>query len=211
MRGGNTQHVSLWRRVSSPFTADWDWAEIRLTAAADPVVLGENFTAELHDTWIRTNPPEAQEVPWTFVSPSGHPFTVPARYQGHYQWQVNFQPHEIGRWHYSWTQNFLKKPYRSAEGFFDVVGGSQANIIQHLEILRDLIRNANVTSPAERRQAFGRRFATLERAAMHLQTPESFTSESGRDLRKLLNDLRSLLGGKPMPYPPPLQAMERAW
>jgi hypothetical protein len=211
MRGGDTQHVSLWRRVSMPFTADWDWVEVRLTAAIDPVVLGEDFTAELHDTWIRTDTPEEQEVPWTFVAPSGQSFTVPAMYQGHYKWQVHFQPNEMGRWHYFWTQSFLKKSYRSADGLFDVVGGNQANIIQHLKVLRDLIRNSNLTSLAERRQAFGRRFATLERAVMHLQTPESFTSEGGRDLRRLLNDLRSLLGGKPIPYPLPLQAMERAW
>jgi hypothetical protein len=52
---------------------------------------------------------------------------------------------------------------------------------------------------------------TLERAAMNLQTPESFASEAGCDLHELLNELRTLLGGKRIPDPLPLQAMERHW
>ncbi len=46
---------------------------------------------------------------------------------------------------------------------------------------------------------------------MHLQTPESFASEAGRDLHGLLNEIRTLLGGKPIPDPLPLQAMDREW
>ena len=188
MRGGDANTTSAWRRVSVPFAADWQWAEIRLTAVADPVVLGEAFAATLHDTWVRTATPEEQQVPWTFVSPTGESFVVPAEYHGHYQWGIRFQPNEVGRWHYFWTQNFLKQPYKSAEGTFDVVGGDQANVIQHLKILQDAIRNSELTTPSERIRVFGRRFVTLERAAMHLQTPESFASEAGRDLHGLLNE-----------------------
>ena len=132
MRGGDANTTSAWRRVSLPFTADWQWAEIRLTAVADPVVLGEEFAATLHDTWVRTAMPAEQQVPWTFVSPAGESFVVrlsiTAIING-----IRFQPNEVGRWHYFWTQNFLKQPYKSAEGTFDVVGGDQANVIQHLQ------------------------------------------------------------------------------
>jgi hypothetical protein len=211
MRGGDANLVSAWRRISMPFAADWQWIEIRLTAVTDPVVLGAEFAATLHDTWVRTATPEKQLVPWTFVSPAGQVFVVPAEYHGNYQWGIRFQPHAVGRWHYFWTQNFLKQPYKSAEGMFDVVSGDQANVTQHLQILRDAIRNSEVTTPSERLRVFGRRFMTLERAAMYLQTPESFASEAGRDLHELLNELRTLLGGKRIPDPLPLQAMERHW
>ncbi len=179
MRGGDANTTSAWRRVSLPFTADWQWAEIRLTAVADPVVLGEEFTATLRDTWVRTATPEEQQVPWTFVSPTGESFVVPAEYHGHYQWRIRFQPHEVGRWHYFWTQNFLKQPYKSAEGTFDVVGGDQANVIQHLKILQDAIRNSELTTPSERIRVFGRRFVTLERAAMHLQNSRELCLRGG--------------------------------
>jgi hypothetical protein len=211
MRGGDATLVSAWQHISRPVAADWQWVEIRLTAVSDPVVLGAEFAATLRDTWVRTAAPEEQQVPWTFVSPTGQAFVLPAEYHGHYQWGIRFQPHEVGRWHYFWTQNFLKQPYKSAKGVFDVVGGDQANVMQHLKMLQDTIRNSELTTPSERLRAFGRRFMTLERTAMSLQTPESFASEAGRDLHALLNEIRTLLGGKRVPDPLPLQAMERHW
>jgi hypothetical protein len=211
IRGGDASLVSGWRRLSMPVAADWQWAEIRLSAVTDPVVLGEAFTATLRDTWVRTAAPEKQQVPWTFVSPIGESFLVPAEYHGNYQWGIRFEPHAVGRWHYFWTQNFLKQPYKSAEGTFDVVAGDQANVMQHLKILQDTIRTSEFTTPSERLRVFGRRFVTLERAAMYGHTPESFASEAGRELHELLNEIRTLLGGKRMPDPLPLEAMERSW
>ncbi len=100
VRGGKTDEDIPWHRVVGPLRADWNWLDVRLTAVIDPIVLGEAFTAELRDTWVRTQPPEQQDVLWTFTSPLGQSYSVRAAYQGDYQWRVRFHPPELGRWRY---------------------------------------------------------------------------------------------------------------
>ncbi|MFQ5669572.1 MAG: hypothetical protein ACE5HD_03505 [Acidobacteriota bacterium] len=211
MRGHHAGHTSSWRQTPLPIRANWDRLEVRLLAATDPIILGSEFTTDLRDTWVRTKPPEEQEVPWTFVSPSGKSHQVMAKYQGHYRWAVSFRPQELGNWEYFWTQNFTEKPYKSATGRFDVVAGSHENIMKHLHLLRDQILQTDKRSHTELMQAFEPDFIKLERAALQRETPESFASDAGRDLRKLLREIRALLGGQKVPEPEPLPAMNRTW
>ena len=109
----------------------------------------------------------------------------------------------MGRWHYWWTQNFNDDPYKSTVGIFDVLGGDIEKIRQQLLALRDEVVLSNL-SKINCQKEFGIEFTRLERAAMQLQTPESFRSSSGQELRELLHELRTLLSGEDVPEPMPL-------
>lgn len=76
--------------------------------------------------------------------------------------------------------------------------------------LKCLITELKETRLKEKKEWYMIRLARLERAALLLETPESFRSESGRELTHLINQVRELLG-KPVPKsillvpgPPPL-------
>lgn len=212
--GGKGENVSPWRQVSHPFVADWEWIQIRLSAVADPVVMGQAFVAQLRDTWVVTRPPETQDVLWTFISPTSKAYRVSAVYQSDYLWQVHFQPEELGRWHYYWTQNFTKGgPHKSALGTFDVIAGDRKNIKRQLHRLQDRIQHTSIKHPERLIERFETDFVKLERAALQLETPKSFTSKSQDDVYTLLKQLRVLLWGegKPLPEPIPLQADHRKW
>src|SRR5690606_15642897 len=124
---------SAWQRAGSPTRGDWEWLQVRLTAAADRVILGQAFTAELRDTWVITGPPESQQVLWTFVSPTGVRHDVQAEYIGENSWKVEFYPDERGRWQYEWSQQFTEEGYRSAVLRFDVLLGSRENALIQVE------------------------------------------------------------------------------
>ncbi|HEX6964900.1 MAG TPA: hypothetical protein VF166_03800 [Gemmatimonadaceae bacterium] len=202
VRGGTARDTSAWMRVTAPFQSRWDWMQVRLLAAVDPVVLGQTFTSTIHDTWIRTGPPEQQVVPWVFVSPSGIADTVFARYQGHDSWSVAFTPNELGRWRYSWTEHFTEDPYHGADGVFDVVSGTEANVLAQLDHFAAKLRAADRTDTV-RAMRLMTQFARLERAAMQYQTPATFRSASGESLHEKLDSIRALWGQR-VPDPIPL-------
>ena len=187
----------------APVAVDGKTLEVRLRAAKDPLILGGAFESELRDTWVQTGPSEEQIVPWHFESPSGHQQVVNAVYQGNHRWTVRFVPRELGRWHYWWTQNFTDDPYKSTVGIFDVLGGDIEKIRQQLLALRDEVELSNL-SKDDRQNEFGIEFTRLERAALQLQTPESFRSASGQELRELLHEIRTVLSGENVPGPMPL-------
>ena len=142
-----------------------DWIDVRLTAACDPVLLGDPFEAELRDTWIRTVAPEQREVPWAFVSPVGVVHRVAARYEGGYRWSVRFVPDEAGRWRYTWKQHFAKDPYTSAPGVFDVFVPPERVEAATEALLRDLeardprrTRSCGPSSPRASRGSSGPRW-----------------------------------------------------
>jgi hypothetical protein len=222
IRGGTGKTVSPWRRVSLPFTANWEWIELRLSAVTDPVSVAEEFVAQLRDTWVVTRPPEEQKVLWTFISPTAQDYKVEADYQGGYTWRVHFQPKELGRWHYYWTQHFTKQPYTSVLGTFDVVATDLETIKHQLQSLRERMRHPTLLDREHMRHptlldtlghqsTFETDFVKLERAALQLETPQSFTAKSHHDLYALLRDLRALLWGegKPIPERIPLLAQKR--
>ena len=212
VRGGNSQEVSDWQTLTTPVSIDWDWVELRILAVRNPVVLGNSFTSEVHDTWVRTKPPEQQRVTWTFISPSGLRQNLDATYLGDYRWKMAFEPTELGRWSYVWTQQFVpNKHYRSPEGVFDVIVKDQDNLGQQLEALLERIRTSDLESSKERIAEFGEAFYRLERAAMQFQDPDSFRSEAGQELLAVLKQLREVLSGGPVPDVPKPAALKRTF
>jgi len=201
VRGGAGGNVTPWQRAGAPIPSKWEWLEVRLTAAADPVVLGEAFTAELRDTWVTTGPPEEQRVIWTFVSPTGVRHDVPAEYVGDNTWKVEFFPDELGRWHYEWSQHFTDEGYRSAVLPFDVLIGSRENALMQVERFAQMLEQWRPEPGSPEHWRWMVRFARIERAAMQLETPETYRSAAGLRLRELLNRSRAILGNGP---PPPI-------
>ena len=201
VRGADERGPTPWRRVALPLALpSWRWIEVRLTAAVDPVELGNGFEAELLKPWVRNGPPETQSIPWTFISPTGAIHRVEASYVGDLRWRVAFRPREPGRWRYSWSHT-LAESFQSEEHIFDVVAGSKEAVHKELQaFLEDVRREAKLNLYGDRRtRLYGTRFNRLERAAMQLETPESFASEDGRALRALLNETREELGGEAVP------------
>ena len=205
VRGGED---GAWRAAAHPVEVSGSPVRMRLVAAHDPVPLGRPFRSELRDTWVTTAPPETQRVPWTFVSPRGEHHVVEAGYAGDYRWEVEFQPTELGRWLYFYEANF-DQPFRSAEGFFDVVAGDRETVRAALRSLLARIQEAAPASKSEAVAEFGVPFWRLERAALRLETPESFRSEEGRETFALLTDIRQALTGRRVRDRRPMKPMKR--
>ncbi len=83
--------------------------------------LGQDSHSSFKDTWVRTQPPELQEVSWAFISPSGRRFSVSSTYTNRYTWEVDFPPYEVGLWRFSLAHQFIDTPYQSSTGRFDVL------------------------------------------------------------------------------------------
>jgi hypothetical protein len=178
--------------------------EARVRAVRDPVTLGQAFESRIHDTWIRSAPPEEQVVPCRFVSPSGAEHRVLAEFAGDHSWTIRFEPDELGPWRYVWRHDFVEEAtFESASGGFDVVIGDRENARAQLErFLAALGAAGQLDEAAKLRQMVV--FSRLERAVMQLETPESFRSPAGAELKGLLNRIRALLAGEPVPDPIPL-------
>lgn len=189
-------------------------ADLRVLAALDPVVAGRPFKSGLRDTWVRSAPPEQQKVEYTFVAPSGERHHLLARYAGDYTWEVELAPSEIGRWRY-YFRHQLEDPYKSSEGVFDVVPGDREDVAR---LLRELLAEVRAAHPKVDKgqhydvvREFGERFWRLERAAMQLETPESFRSAPGREMLSIITEIREAMSGRNVPEEPGLEAMEREW
>jgi hypothetical protein len=198
VRGGRGDAVSAWRPAALPFDAPWDWLEVRVLAARDPLVLGQAFESGLRDTWMLTAPPEEQRVPFVFTSPQGERHEVLARYEGDFAWSVSFLPTELGRWRYAWKQDFLKHTFRSPKGVFDVVTGDRQNLERQLRALLERARAEGLPRDREYTE-LAPAFWKLERAIFQLETPESLASEEGRVLRELVVEIREALSGREVP------------
>lgn len=211
VRTGRSDQVSGWMPLPGIGELDADWVEVKLQAARDPVVIGERFTARLRDTWVRTGPPEAQEVPWTFVSPSGQEHRVLAEFQGDSTWEVIFLPDQVGRWRYRWSQDFLPERYRSAPGSFDVVTGDRDQTLQALRDLAASIEHSDISSWRKRMATFAVPFQRLQRGLLRHQTPEVFDLEADDPggVGAELDRTRHLLSGRPLPEGSRLHPEER--
>jgi hypothetical protein len=203
-----------WRPLAAVASVPAQRIDLRLVAAFDPVVVGHPFETEFRDTWVRSAPPEEQEVEYTFVAPRGARHHVAASYAGDYRWKVAFTPSEIGRWRY-YFRHQLEDPYKSSEGFFDVLPGDREDVARQL---RELLAEVRASHPnvekgqhAEVVHRYGERFWRLERAAMQLETPESFRSEAGQEMLRLITELREAMSGRRVPDEIELEAMGREW
>jgi hypothetical protein len=205
VRGGMGADTASWRAASLPFSADWDWLEVRALAAATPLELGQSFTQEFRDTWVQTGPLEGQKVPWEFTSPTGEVTIVHATYQGDFRWSVHFTPTELGRWRYRWSSRFTEEGYHSPEGVFDVIIVDRANARAQLDHFLERLKAEQKHRATDATERLLIRFARLERAVLQNETPESFRSPHGDSVRVALNAIRTLLGGE-VPPPIPLTA-----
>jgi hypothetical protein len=211
VRGGED---GAWRTAAHPAPVSGAPVRVRLVAAHDPLALGQPFQSGFRDTWVTTGAPETQHVYWTFVSPRGEQHRVQARYAGDYRWEVEFQPTELGRWLYFYETTFtgepgFVEPHRGAEGFFDVVAGDRETVHAGLRSLLAGIREAGPASNGEILWEFGVPFWRLERAALRLETPESFRSKEGRETFALLTEVRQALAGRRVPDRPRIKPLKR--
>ena len=161
--------------------------------------LGDAFETGFRDTWIRTAPPDAQRVDFLFTSPSGVVHEAVASYDGDYRWSIGFVPDELGRWRFRFRQAFLKRPFESAEGHFDVVVLDRQTARRGLETLLERIRRDHPDASDRVELPIRPLFWQLERAALRLETPESLASEEGEALMALLTELRAALSARKVP------------
>ncbi|MDJ0785668.1 MAG: DUF5060 domain-containing protein [Myxococcota bacterium] len=188
-----------WRPVIHPQAVEWDWLEVRATAGHDPVALGDAFETRLRDTWVRTAPPEEQEVVFSFESPSGTETRVPATYEGDYTWSVRFVPDEIGRWRYRYRSRFVKLEDQSPYGRFDVVAAELPRVRSSLERLLARLRSEYPELDDSQVQPLAPTFWRLERAVHQLATPDELASPDGREIYALLTEIRQALSGRRVP------------
>ena len=213
VRGGRGDGASEWISAEHPLDLSgrgWRWAEVRILAVRDPLELGAVFQTSLHDTWVRTAPPVEQQVGFEFRAPRGELIEVLGEYRGDYTWDVTFTPDEVGRWHYRFRESFLKRPYESEDGVFDVVVLERENARRQLRALAERLRAeepASDKAPSRWAASFWR----LERAALQLETPESYASPSGRALFDLLTEVRTLLSHRRVPDAPRATPLKREW
>ncbi len=210
LRGGRGDEVSPWLPAAAPREVAWSWVQVRVFAGAQPVELGETFETDLRDTWVRSAPPEEQEVRFELVAPRGASFLAAADYQGDYRWQLRFEPDEVGHWRYRFRERFLDHPLESPWGHFDVVLTDRDNARRQLRRFVERLRREQSTPDDDRNLSpLAPTFWRLERAALRLETPESFVSPSGRALFGLLTEARELLSKRRVPDEPRLTPMER--
>jgi hypothetical protein len=202
VREGTGDETGPWRRAVFPFEPEREWFQLRLLAMPDPIELGDDFEAELADTWVLTGPLEQQRVPWHFLSPSGAVHTVAAEYVGQCRWHVRFTPDEVGTWRYYWTQDFLPEPYRSATGRFCVWGGSLDAVMMHLA----QVEEAAIGGSRDDRRRLRPRLYALEREGMRLLVPHDYRGATGEQFRTAIRGVRSGLWGKPVPNPIPMES-----
>ena len=115
-----------------------------------------------------------------------------AEYTGAWTWRVAFEPEELGRWTYRWSHDFTNEHHESAEGEFDVVARDRASVLAHIARLRDRA----AARDREDGYATKRAMASLmraERAALALETAQSFAGSSGEEFRAALNELRAAI------------------
>jgi hypothetical protein len=199
VRSADSAASSDWMTVALPQRCEWSRVASRVDAVRNPIELGQAFTASFRDTWIPSGAPERQEVPWSFHSPSGRRHRVQAEFVGDWTWTVRFQPEELGRWEYSWSQTF-DRPWTSAVGSFDVVPGDQESLIRALNRFIERVRESGLPRGIPRLRAFSGEFQRLQRGLMASQTPESFPlgggDASGGEVGRCLDEARKAMGGE---------------
>jgi hypothetical protein len=160
----------------------------------DPLPWGDSFEQTVREMWVSDGKPEDHTLTWIFRSPSGAIHEVAADYAGDHQWNVRFDPTELGRWSYVYEHDLnLNHPYRSAEGAFDVVADERSRIHAHLRALARRIAAHDPEDQVDLVSIYGREFWAVERAAMQLETPESYRGPGGRETLDFLTSVRAAM------------------
>jgi hypothetical protein len=199
-----------WRVATVGALAGRGGLSVRLAATPDSVARGQAFEGSFRDTWTTSAAPEEQEVTFTFVAPSGDVHRVLADYQGDFTWKVSFPPDELGRWRYGY-EHLLDEGFRGADGVFDVRPGDRDAIAQQLRALAQAIRDRNYEDPRLAVHKFGPEFWALERAALASMTPEEWVGATGREMDKLIVDVRNLMDVKEVPATLRMRPAKLGW
>ncbi|MBT8467986.1 MAG: DUF5060 domain-containing protein [Deltaproteobacteria bacterium] len=194
VRGGSAGSSSEWRSAAIPLEADWDWIQVRLVSARNPVALGTAFESEFADTWVPDAKPDDQRVIWHFTDPLGREIELRGSYEGQFRWRVAFHPKVLGRWSYFVDHDLNWPPYRSEQVVFDVLADDITIVLDHIEDLAERIETSNLTNPLAKFETFGGEFLRLERAGIQLLTPEEFRSERGVQFSSRVDEIRGELG-----------------
>lgn len=204
IRGGSTpSDTTEWTAVTGPVENSWSWVEVRTCGLHNPVAIGDPFEFEIRETWVLPEPSEAK-VDVAFVSPSGKRHVRTLAYAGGYHWRSSFVPDEVGPWSYRWAADFTDDPLVSAVGHFDVVGGSPARVKQALEKLTHDLTEVRDTRSEAQLERWRERFVRLERAALALETPGSFSADSS-GVVEAIRRAREVLAGRSIPEDLPLR------
>lgn len=194
VRGGSAGSSSEWRSAAVPLELDWDWIQVRLVAARNPVALGTAFESEFVDTWVPDAKPEEQTVTWHFTDPLGREIQLRGSYEGLFRWRSAFHPNVPGRWSYYLDHDLNWPPYRSEKVVFDVLSDDLTIVLDHLEDLAERIEASHLTSRRAKFETFADEFLRLERAGIQLLTPETFRSERGVQFSSRIDEIRRELG-----------------
>jgi hypothetical protein len=204
VRGGSSGSSSEWHASAVAFQADWDWVQVRLVAAGNPVSLGTAFESELVDTWVPDGKPEDGTVTWHFTDPLGRETELRGAYEGQFTWRVAFHPEIPGRWSYYLDHDLNWPPYRGERVVFDVIGDDLAAVLDHLEKLAARIEASGLSSTKAKYETFGDELLRLERAGIQLLTPEELRSEKGAQFAPRIDEIRRELGEalpeQPVPF-----------
>jgi len=179
--------------------------ELRVRAVSNATALETLFQASFRDTWVRTAPPEDQDVVCLFESPTGRRLEVLARYDGDFRWVIELTPDEVGRWRYRWSHQLQEEGFQAREGTFDVVLDGVDGAIQALRWFQGEV----IAATFDDREDYARlmvRFAKLERAAMATLTSEDFRGDVGARLIEAIRAVRAAFG--PFPESLPMEPAE---
>ncbi len=175
-------------------------SELRVRAVSNATPLGTPFDASFRDTWVRTAPPEDQDVLCLFESPTGRRLEILARYDGDFRWVFELTPDEVGRWRYRWSHGLQVEGFQAQEGTFDVVLDGLEEAIQALRWFQGEV----IAAAFDDREDHARlmvRFAKLERAAMATLTPQEFRGDVGARLIEAIRGVRAAFGPFPESLP----------
>lgn len=127
MRGGSIDDTtaSAWVPVHGPAYVDWDWLQLKVSAAPNPIAWGDRFEVRLLETWVQPEPREQQVPELALIAPSGKVHRVAGRPDGPTEYVLTFTPTELGLWRYGWS--FRPTPVRP-------LGGHQGEGVFHVGV-----------------------------------------------------------------------------
>lgn len=197
-----------WRRIRGDERSLPDEPfEIRVVAARDPVSLGTEFRDGLRHPWVTSGIPEDGRVRWVFTSPTGQEHRSPGIYEGDYTWSVTFEPWEPGVWRYWWEHELTGKPERGPGGRFTVRAEASQPIREALDRLAVELVESGLDRHAVERDPFRIRFSRLVREAARLESEAAGAGGELEDLLPKLDEVRSVVWGRPLPEPFPLRSL----
>jgi hypothetical protein len=135
IRGGGSDQKGEadWAPVHGPMVLDWDWCQLKVSAAPEPMLLGETFEVRLQEPWVSPGPREVQRPELVLIAPSGQVHRVDGRPVDKVNFEITFTPDEPGLWRYGWSYLPRSKSPRGShqgEGLFYVRVPQEGNELE---------------------------------------------------------------------------------